>query len=710
MPSKRDLFLIRLAIRWRWLSADEGEDCLFLKRKFGDRLSIDEIIRRRGYLEDEAISTLVRTVESQLGPTERDVRRESKANRAKKPARQRTGPVSPIVQRIESQINDARTVCLVSPFAPEGEATQSADEGESDEQGATVIAEIPDSFRRSLNMPRPPSSAFDDDEVDSASAATTIVPFQYPAAWDLSPPAVSDAESRPSRLDEPTLAGSLDAADGPVPHRVMTSHEAEVRVVHGVVSEVRSGVGIEPHRDGRFGNYRLESLVKREALAEEYVASAIDAPERRVRLEILTTDPWTAARYVQACGSELIGAARIDSPNVARILDVGRSEGRYFVARELVEGTPLDRLLAARLRTDLNTMLGLARQLAGALAAARQVGVVHGALRPSNILVTPEGDARVLGFGRLYPEQADATAFGYLAPEQMIGGPVDHRSDLYALGATLYHLTLGVPLPHCADEAEALAYALEADPPDVRAVDPTVPVRVAAIVERLLAREPAHRYQTAEEAIDAIDQAIFDQEVALAVPAEQAVDVASAMAVFTRSVVASAALATVVLVVYWTIERLGLAGWSSWAATYVAASFGGVSVLGALTLLGVLALIRRGDLPLPISSAWLVVVRDGLGAFGALWLLAGFVIAPPAILNLIAASLGFVTLVSWVYGNLLRRRIALARPDRGVGRVLAVLGDPMIAKWARVHVPMHAVLASASVCRWAFLAYFSAAR
>ncbi|MBK8013231.1 MAG: hypothetical protein IPK13_17980 [Deltaproteobacteria bacterium] len=79
-------------------------------------------------------------------------------------------------------------------------------------------------------------------------------------------------------------------------------------------------------------------------------------------------------------------------------------------------------------------------------------------------------------------------------------------------------------------------------------------------------------------------------------------------------------------------------------------------------------------------------------------------------MNVIASSLGFVTLVSWAYGNILRRRIARARPDRGVGRVLAVLGDPMIASWARVHVPMHAALVSASVCRWAFLAYFSAAR
>ncbi|MBK8013230.1 MAG: serine/threonine protein kinase [Deltaproteobacteria bacterium] len=658
MPSKRDLFLIRLAIRWRWLSADEGEDCLFLKRKFGDRLSIDEIIRRRGYLDEDAIATLVRSVPSQLGPIEPEFGRRGSAEpkprkgsehpRSSKLARRRTGQVSPIVQRIESQINDARTVFLASPFAPDGEATQAADEGEADGQGATVIAEIPDAFRRSLLGGELPLPTIDDPEVDAASAATTIVPFRYPSAWEQPAPAPKVTTPRhgrgsddranaglvvdpaapmtevhpypePSRLDEPTLSGSFEVA--------LIAREANVDLP-SVSSEAfeAPAEGGSP-TEARFGNYRLESLVKRDPLAEEYAASSVDTPGLRVRLQILTTDPWTAARYVHSCGHELIGAARIDSPNVARILDVGRSEGRYFVARELIEGTPLDRLLAARVRTDLNTMLGLARQIAGALSAARKVGVVHAALRPSNILITPQGDARVLGFGRLYPEPAGEAAFGYLAPEQVIGGPVDHRSDLYSLGATLYHLILGVPLLDRADEAEALAHALEADPPDLKAVDPTVPARVAAIVERLLAREPSQRFQTADEVIDAIDQAIFEQEVALAAPDERPVATPEVMAVLTSAFAASSGLAVVVLIVGWMFGR-GLAGWSSWTATHLAASLGGVSVLGALSLLGVLALIRRGDLPLPISSAWLVALRDGLGVFGALWLLAGFTIAP----------------------------------------------------------------------------------
>jgi hypothetical protein len=109
-----------------------------------------------------------------------------------------------------------------------------------------------------------------------------------------------------------------------------------------------------------------------------------------------------------------------------------------------------------------------------------------------------------------------------------------------------------------------------------------------------------------------------------------------------------------------------------------------------------------------MSSAWLVRLQDASGAIGAAFLVAGIVVAPPALLNVIVSAIAVIVLVSWIYGILLRRTIAHLRPDRGVGRMLAVLGDPTLVRWRRLHVPLLAMLTSLSATRLAFLAYFAA--
>src|SRR5262249_15361136 len=135
-----------------------------------------------------------------------------------------------------------------------------------------------------------------------------------------------------------------------------------------------------------------------------------------------------------------------------------------------------------------------------------------------------------------------------------------------------------------------------------------------------------------------------------------------------------------------------------------------LGIMVGLTLSSGLALVRRGELPLPGSSAWLVRVQDGAGAIGAALLVAGMVLGPGAILNVLVSLMAIAVLVSWIYGILLRRTIASLRPDRGVGRMLAVLGDPNLARWRLVHVPLLAALTGLAAMRLAFLAYFAASQ
>ena len=152
-----------------------------------------------------------------------------------------------------------------------------------------------------------------------------------------------------------------------------------------------------------------------------------------------------------------------------------------------------------------------------------------------------------------------------------------------------------------------------------------------------------------------------------------------------------------------TLEDVGGAG-----GALDAALFGALFSIGATTLLTTIALIRRGQIPLTVSSTWLVRVQEALGALGTALLVAGFVVSSPAFLNVFVSFLAVIVLVSWVFGFVLRRAVASAREDGGVGRMLAVLGDPTMTRWRVVHAPLLAALTCLATTRYLLIAYFAA--
>jgi serine/threonine protein kinase len=183
---------------------------------------------------------------------------------------------------------------------------------------------------------------------------------------------------------------------------------------------------------------------------------------------------------------EARAAARINHPNVATIHDVLEHEGRAFIVMEYVEGESL----AARLireRLPIERVITIGRQLAAALSAAHAKGVIHRDLKPGNVHLTPEGSAKVLDFGVAKAATALATASttraavstrgaresgqlgspgtpGYMSPEQMLGGAVDERSDIYSLGVMLFEMSTG-RRPFPSTDPVALAAAVAQRPP-----------------------------------------------------------------------------------------------------------------------------------------------------------------------------------------------------------------------------------------------------
>ncbi|MEO7455544.1 MAG: serine/threonine-protein kinase [Gemmatimonadaceae bacterium] len=230
----------------------------------------------------------------------------------------------------------------------------------------------------------------------------------------------------------------------------------------------------------------------------------------------LVNDAESAARFAR----EASNAARIIHPNVAAVFDYGESDGLIYLVMEYVEGEPLSRLLTREAPLAVDRALDLARQIADGLGAAHELGIIHRDLKPDNILImrsrAGKEIAKVVDFGiaKAIREGVDEglTRTGqvigtpeFMSPEQLVGDPVDARSDLYALGCILHLMLTAAPPFSAATREQMIKRRLSEDAPGVHALDQAIPESVAGIVGRLLARSPKDRYGSAVEVRDALN-------------------------------------------------------------------------------------------------------------------------------------------------------------------------------------------------------------
>jgi len=241
--------------------------------------------------------------------------------------------------------------------------------------------------------------------------------------------------------------------------------------------------------------------------------------QRDVALKVLPPElagePDRRARLLR----EARAAASLNHPNVCTVYEVGEADGQAYIAMELVDGQPLSVRLVER-PLPVDDIVGVALQLADALAHAHERGVVHRDLKSANVIVTPEGRVKVLDFGlakRVNQELADAatrtstsiaehgTVLGtlpYMAPEQLRGQAADARSDIWALGVIVYEMAAGAR-PFRGQTAFAVSASILNEPPQPLPGRVAAPLR--ALIGRCLEKEPARRYQRAGEVRAALE-------------------------------------------------------------------------------------------------------------------------------------------------------------------------------------------------------------
>jgi eukaryotic-like serine/threonine-protein kinase len=246
---------------------------------------------------------------------------------------------------------------------------------------------------------------------------------------------------------------------------------------------------------------------------------------RSVAIKLLLdyADSRSVARFQQ----EAQILARLQHPNVITVFDTGVDGGDRFIVMELVDGPTLRELLDAEGRLAPERAGEIAGRLASALGFAHGKAVIHRDVKPSNVLLPPDGGVKLadMGIARLLsPEALTATLSVrgtalYIAPEQLRGDRVDSRADLYSLGCVLFEMLTG-RTPFEGDLA-ALSYAHTNTPaPRVRSIDPAVPAAMDELVAALLEKDPADRPQTGDDVRKSLEAAMRQVAVTQTVPME----------------------------------------------------------------------------------------------------------------------------------------------------------------------------------------------
>lgn len=273
--------------------------------------------------------------------------------------------------------------------------------------------------------------------------------------------------------------------------------------------------------EGRtLGHYKVKELLGRGSFGEVY--RAVDPRlGRDVAVKVaessIARDPelrrylWNEARI----------QARLEHANIVPIYDLVEDVDLLFIVMRLIPGQDLDKTLQNRPFNPIEA-LHVMRQVSAALATAHDRGVIHQDLKPSNIRITPAGEAVVLDFGvarvsgqTIHGPKRPSGTPGYMSPEQIRGEPMDARSDIYSLAMTMYKTLTGHhPFEDASDLCELLAWQVERDPPSPRQFNGEITDALGDAILQGLAKRPRERFRGCIDFLQAVSNALGEKEIA----------------------------------------------------------------------------------------------------------------------------------------------------------------------------------------------------
>jgi serine/threonine protein kinase/dipeptidyl aminopeptidase/acylaminoacyl peptidase len=267
----------------------------------------------------------------------------------------------------------------------------------------------------------------------------------------------------------------------------------------------------------RIGHYEILEPLGSGGMGEVYRARDTRLG-RDVAIKVLPAELATDASRVKRFEKEARAASALNHPNIVTIHEIGSAGARAYISMERVEGKTLREVLLAGSLSPKRA-LAIAAQIADGLARAHEAGIVHRDLKPENLMVTKDGLVKILDFGLakltdagsgggdgpLLPTETGTApgtvvgTVGYMSPEQAAGQPADFRSDQFSFGAILYEMAAGKRAFQGKTAVDTLGAILNGEPEPIARLKPLTPAPLRWIVERCLAKEPAHRYSSTDD-------------------------------------------------------------------------------------------------------------------------------------------------------------------------------------------------------------------
>lgn len=233
--------------------------------------------------------------------------------------------------------------------------------------------------------------------------------------------------------------------------------------------------------------------------------------DKTVCIKILSPALAEDERYVQFFLREARSVAKVDHPNIVQVYNVGKEKNTYFILMGYIDGKPLSEMITQSHGLPLDKAVSIFAGILRGLSAAHAQSIIHRDIKPSNILITREGEPKIVDFGiaRQVKEEKQLTISGemvgtayFMAPEQGLGHAVDHRVDLYSAGVTLYYmLTAKYPFEG-KTSIEVIHKHVSEPPPNIIKTRPEVPLWLSAIIERLMKKKPEERFQSANDVLE----------------------------------------------------------------------------------------------------------------------------------------------------------------------------------------------------------------
>ena len=273
------------------------------------------------------------------------------------------------------------------------------------------------------------------------------------------------------------------------------------------------------------GHYKISESIGTGGMGEVYLATDIVAG-RKAALKLLPLRFTNDAERLKRFQQEAHAVVGLNHPNILTVYEIGEDHSIHYIASELIEGETLrDRL--ARGRMEVGEAVDVAIQVASALAAAQQAGIVHRDIKPDNIMLRPDGYVKVLDFGiaklaerelptsmpqdeaLLLVETNLGSVLGtvrYMSPEQARGGHVDKTTDIWSLGVVLYEMVTGHPPFRGDTPKEVMSSILENEPLPVTRYIARAPAELQQIITKTLRKDPAQRYHSAYELLHALKE------------------------------------------------------------------------------------------------------------------------------------------------------------------------------------------------------------